>query len=323
MKADINNLEDLTRKLIDYLKQTDADISEEVVNRKWEELLRVRLKKQQIARRRKYVYALGWSCAALLAGLVWYVSFPGKDAAAGCSSLDQAIANVESVSADSMKSITLMTDENHTIRLTPQDKIAYSSQGHISINHKTMQEGTEEAEYSQLIVPKGKTSRIKLSDGSTLYVNAGTKVVYPNLFTGKHREIYADGEICVDVAKDASRPFIVQTPSVRVKVLGTMFNVRSQKSEMNAEVVLLRGAVAVSSRSTGKEYRMQPNELLEITEKEVKKMNVAASSYIEWIYNRMSLSGKLCPKSSVIWKTITGQPLRFLLSCRNGQWEGI
>ena len=90
-------------------------------------------------------------------------------------------------------------------------RISYSQEGEASVNEQQVESKPQKTEYNQLIVPKGKTSRLVLADGTSLYVNAGTKVVYPSVFEGKSREIYVDGEIFIDVKKDTEKPFIVKT----------------------------------------------------------------------------------------------------------------
>ncbi len=92
----------------------------------------------------------------------------------------------------------------------------------------------------------GSKSKIELPDGTQVWLNADSKLVYNGDFSGKLREVSLSGEAYFDVVKDKSRPFIIHTSSVQVKVLGTAFNVRSYPSDKTTETSLIRGSVEVT-----------------------------------------------------------------------------
>lgn len=106
----------------------------------------------------------------------------------------------------------------------------------------------EISNFNQLIVPRGKRSQIKLSDGSHLYVNSGTRVIYPASFDSEIREIYVDGEIYIDVVSDG-RPFWVKTDKMAVEVLGTRFNVMSYENENTKRVTLVQGKIKITGEN--------------------------------------------------------------------------
>lgn len=68
---------------------------------------------------------------------------------------------------------------------------------------------------------------IILSDGTSIHLNAETKLTYPVCFNGKQRIVQMEGEAYFDVAPDKEHPFIVQMPHNSIKVTGTSFNVRA------------------------------------------------------------------------------------------------
>lgn len=74
---------------------------------------------------------------------------------------------------------------------------------------------------------KGTQSKITLSDGSTVWLNADSKLRFPSDFTGQSREVYLSGEAFFEVAKDAGKPFIIHLKNSKIKVIGTSFNVRA------------------------------------------------------------------------------------------------
>jgi hypothetical protein len=113
---------------------------------------------------------------------------------------------------------------NQKIRIVTEDKqveidgkdaeIKYDSTGSFTVLNKTVNQGTTyqpETKFShnQLCVPYGKRTFLKLADGTSLWVNAGTTVIYPTVFTDHKREIYVDGEIYAEVKRDENKPFIV------------------------------------------------------------------------------------------------------------------
>ena len=89
---------------------------------------------------------------------------------------------------------------------------------------------------------------ITLSDGTNVWLNARTKIVYPAVFDKSVRQVAVDGEAYFDVAKDKKRPFIVETGKCNMEVLGTKFNVEGYSDKDDFEVTLMEGSVRVASR---------------------------------------------------------------------------
>jgi len=88
---------------------------------------------------------------------------------------------------------------------------------------------------------------VKLSDGSTVVLNAGSHLEYPASFDGRERrEVLLRGEGYFDIKHDASRPFIVRTGNLTTTVLGTAFNIKAYDDEKNITVTVTRGKVQVS-----------------------------------------------------------------------------
>lgn len=98
----------------------------------------------------------------------------------------------------------------------------------------------------------GETLNVELSDGTTLCLNSDTKLIYPSEFAGSGRNIYVDGEIYADVAKDEDRPFIISSNALKVKVLGTQLRVKSYMEDENAEVALISGKVEIQAGTGNK-----------------------------------------------------------------------
>lgn len=86
---------------------------------------------------------------------------------------------------------------------------------------------------------------IHLPDGSTVILNAGSKLNYPSAFGTKHRDVYLTGEGFFDITHNPAKPFYVHAGKVTIKVLGTSFNIKAYTQEDNVEVTVTRGKVQV------------------------------------------------------------------------------
>jgi len=101
-------------------------------------------------------------------------------------------------------------------------------------------------EWSTVQTKPGSKSRVTLPDGTLVVLNAGSVLSYPNDFGQKKREVQLTGEGYFDVVKMAEHPFIIHTPTIDVKVLGTTFNVRAYGDELHTETALISGGVEVT-----------------------------------------------------------------------------
>lgn len=110
-----------------------------------------------------------------------------------------------------------------------------------------------------LTVPRGESFKVVLCDGTEVWLNANSNFVYPTAFVGKERVVTLEGEAYFKVAKDPEHPFIVKTPTVQTRVLGTEFNIRSYSPE-DTHVVLINGKVEVSNTQGGSYTRLYPGE---------------------------------------------------------------
>lgn len=123
---------------------------------------------------------------------------------------------------------------------------------------------------------------LTLSDGTRIYLNAETEINFPVSFKGKQRVVELSGEAYFEVAKDAQRPFIVKTPDMSVKVLGTSFNLRAYGDEKETVTTLAEGKVQVSD---DRQFRdITPGEQV-VYGKETKAMQVRkvdVSLYAAW-----------------------------------------
>jgi transmembrane sensor len=173
------------------------------------------------------------------------------------------------------------------------------------------------AQTQTLVAEKGSKTRTILPDGSSVWLNADSHVTYSENSSANTREVKLDGEAYFDVVKDAKRPFIVHVADYDIKVLGTLFNVKSYPDDKTIETTLIRGLVQVTKHNEKKQKPifLHPNEKL-IVEKfaanhEVQlpniQSNIVEKNYIikpldsslkeperietAWVYNRLEFNG--------------------------------
>ncbi|MDL2281791.1 FecR family protein [Parabacteroides sp. OttesenSCG-928-G06] len=183
--------------------------------------------------------------------------------------------------------IQLILADNETVSLEGQEaNIAYK-EGEIAINDQTTNITKEECQpdqpviYNQLIVPHGKRSMLTFAEGSKIWVNAGTRVVYPTTFSPAKREIYVDGEVYLDIAPMEDCPFIVKTKELNIEVMGTTFNVFAFDKDTVQSIVLVSGKVKVESEESDVMI-LSPNEMLTKSSGVSQVRTVDVDDYISW-----------------------------------------
>ena len=114
----------------------------------------------------------------------------------------------------------------------------------------------------ECFVPKGeKAKQIFLPDGSEVWVNAESRLIYPNTFKGDTRTLFLNGEANFKVSRDKKKPFIVKTATLDIEALGTTFNVESYSNSPQTIATLEEGKIKVSTKdSIPHETILSPNE---------------------------------------------------------------
>jgi transmembrane sensor len=102
-------------------------------------------------------------------------------------------------------------------------------------------------DFNTLVVGNAQRSVIKLPDGTKVWLNSGSRLIYPVTFSGEKREVYLEGEAYFDVTHDKEHPFFVHASHMDIKVLGTEFYVSSNADSSNNYAVLVHGSIAFST----------------------------------------------------------------------------
>ncbi len=141
---------------------------------------------------------------------------------------------------------------------------------------------------AEIQCPMGVRTKFVLPDGTTGFLNSGSTLEYPVLFSN-NRNVKLNGEAYFDVCHDKEHPFIVNTPILSTKVLGTQFNVIAYGSETSEEIILKKGSVEVYSNQGKKLVTLEPNQRLALnTEtRQFKTNQIEAEQYVSWIEGKL------------------------------------
>lgn len=267
------------------LHENKPDVSDEQIDMLWE---RISKTNKEIAIRTKRIHFLRYAAVAcILTGIIGFSLF----SLLKTNKIDQSIvefAQNNTIHTQQPSSMIQLVSGSKILAVQgTQAKVEYSANGQLIVNKKSIvvtKPSTAlntEAPFNQLRVPYGKRAFLKLSDGTSLWVNTGSTVIYPATFSKNKREIYVDGEVYAEVFHDEKRPFIIKTNKLDVQVLGTIFNVSAYKEDKQINVVLVSGSVNVKPKN-GKATLIKPNQLFAFTDEASTLRNVQVENYTSW-----------------------------------------
>jgi ferric-dicitrate binding protein FerR (iron transport regulator) len=234
--------------------------------------------KRRRERHKLYISAVASVAIVVMLGL-WFFS--------GEMDGDDRLARIEEVKAPDMQAenIQLVLTGDEAVSLEGEEaEIAYRDSG-IEINRQATELKKEkvknEIAYNQLIVPKGKRTKLILADSTHIWINACTRVVYPVTFAKNQREIYVDGDVYLDVAHRDDCPFVVKTKTFGAEVLGTSFNLTAYGSDREQNLVLVSGRVRIRMDNR-EDVLLAPNEMFTSVDGVTQVQTVHAEEYISW-----------------------------------------
>lgn len=175
----------------------------------------------------------------------------------------------------------LKSTEGETIGIQVGNEIIYNNKVDESIP----------CEKNTLSVPYGKSFKVTLHDGTQVQLNAGSTLTYPQKFAeNTPREVTLEGEAYFVVSKDKSRPFIVNTQNIGIKVLGTQFNISAYPDEAINSVVLVEGSLAIDEidkrgSDTATSLLLKPNQKAQLqlgSNAKISVTDVSVTKYIAW-----------------------------------------
>jgi len=208
---------------------------------KAKERLLQRIRQDKRYRRKKFVLkALQYAAVGLVffgLGYGYYRTTIPKNGEGQMSSHENAITlqlsdgTIKAISED--ESTSIVNRNCHRVGLQKGNRLIYHSASTI-----------KELAYNTLSVPYGKQFVLILADGTKAHLNSGTTLKYPVQFKkGRTRDVFLEGEGYFEVAKDKTHPFIVNANTLRIRVLGTRFNVSAYTDDEHISTVLVEGSV--------------------------------------------------------------------------------
>lgn len=278
---------ELARKVLQKFRTNRRDLSEEDKILLFSQILkRIEERQKRKVKSRLFTGFLRYAAVAILFFSIGALLFYRKD-----NRSPQYISQnmVEPVSDESAR---LILPDGKKIPLEEkQSKVEYRSGGKLVVNDDTVQlvnhGQPNSGELNQVVIPYGKSIQLLLSDGTRVWLNAGSRFAYPQYFGKGSREVLLVGEAFFEVKPGKNNPFIVQTTDLRVKVLGTKFNISAYPSDNIIETVLTEGKVTLEQNNSGffeRPEELLPNQLASYdkTRRETRIITVDTDDYTLW-----------------------------------------
>ena len=177
-----------------------------------------------------------------------------------------------------------------------ESSLDYTNPGEVVLNNDSVIQSRKEVEtveQNQLIIPYGNRSKVILSDNSVVWLNAGSRLIYPSRFSGQRREVMLFGEAFFDISKNADMPFVVKTSFLEVKVLGTEFDISAYPEDNIIQTVLKEGTVTIHRNSASlfeTDLVLKPNQMASFDKstQNSKIYEVNANEYAIWTKGLLS-----------------------------------
>ena len=248
-------------------------------------------------RRKRFVFfraAMRYAAVAVLCltigGGVVYFYMKGDDV--------NFVSDSFAVTENIKEPVLILDDDEHIPLNAEESKIDYSADGGIVVNNEKVvgrKNSKEMPKMNTLVIPYGNRSTIHLSDGTKVWLNAGSRLIYPSKFVDNTREVYLVGEAFFNVQHNAEKPFVVKTSNLSVKVLGTQFNVSAYPEDNSVQTVLTEGSVEVVKADAGlfeKSVFLKPGQmaLWQKDGNETKVYDVDVEDYTLWTEGVFSFS---------------------------------
>src|SRR5690606_24636103 len=129
--------------------------------------------------------------------------------------------------------------------------------------------------------PRGGTYQVTLSDGTRVWLNAESRLIYPTRFDGDARNVELEGEAFFEVSS-STKPFFVQSSDQIIEVLGTEFNISAYGDNLQTTTTLVSGSVSLQNRQSAQVRTLEPGEQAIVREDKVGVRTVDVADYTAW-----------------------------------------
>ncbi|WP_281817098.1 FecR family protein [Parabacteroides goldsteinii] len=168
----------------------------------------------------------------------------------------QPTSTIREVNMEEFSQPTLLLENGEKIALTEEsfsmqkkDVVIKNDARNKLVYEPQKETQNKNVQNNHLVIPKGKTYKLLLSDGTKIWLNSETEITYPTRFVGNKRVVNLIGEAFFEVAKNKEKPFIVNANGMEVKVLGTSFNISCYTTDKTFNTTLINGSVSVKTNN--------------------------------------------------------------------------
>lgn len=156
-----------------------------------------------------------------------------------------------------------------------------------NISQNSSLPATEQIASTEILIPKGLEGNITLADGTKVWLNSGSRILYPQDYSSTNRKIFLDGEAYFEVKSDKAHPFVVETSNLSVNVTGTRFNLSSYADDNTIEATLYQGIITLNYKNTetdSRSLRLHPHDQVTYNKKngEIRKEIASDKSVPAW-----------------------------------------
>lgn len=228
-----------------------SSMNETILSKQEKDELKQRIARSVESQKSKRLY-IKWGAAAAAVAVLLLSSFIVFQSISTSGIVEYA-SRFENSSPDGNTRLFLGVNEEVAINSEDSEIQHLKNSSEIKIDSEERVEQKLELKqvvYNTLVVPFGKRTKIVLDDNSTIWLNSGSKFIYPAKFSKEKREVFLEGEAVFEVAENKEKPFIVITKDVQVKVLGTVFNVSAYDNDSFTSTALESGLVEINYKKS-------------------------------------------------------------------------
>ena len=147
-------------------------------------------------------------------------------------------------------------------------------------------------QFMAITAPSGQSMSVTLSDGTRVWLNAGSRLEYPTIFSERKRRVKISGEAMFEVTHDADRPFVVETFACEAEVLGTKFNLLADTAKRRFSAALLEGRLKIRNLQQEDECLiLAPDEEVSLVDGHLRLEKISDPDDFRWVDGLMNLNG--------------------------------
>jgi ferric-dicitrate binding protein FerR (iron transport regulator) len=236
-------------------------------------------------RKKRFRYAVSFAAAVSVgvAGYFFLADDPSPEQA-GYAAIEKNIFEPGRKKAYLLSSQGKTIDLAESFELKSKDGTIISNKSEGVVRFQQCESTQKNVEHHTIYVPKGGEYELLLTDGSKVYLNSETQLVFPSRFDGDTRQIELTGEAYFEVKKDV-KPFIVKTAGIQIEVLGTSFNVNAYRDNDFVNATLVEGSIGIHVADNPETFRIKPENNFSIhkSSNEISIREVNTKIYTAWV----------------------------------------